>query len=155
MKDKEMIEEMGKALLEYIKVYGKLHLTVDGIDNTARLFAKFGITKLPKDSVVLSREEIELLKNDLDKGNYGEFESGFSQGYKKGSKETAEKITNRLIEIFSTAMGVCSGCALQHDKNKNPTAREFQFGKYKGFEVAKNEVKELAKQFGVEIGGDK
>lgn len=60
MKDKEKkIEEMAKALLEYIKVYGKLHLTVDGIDNTARLFVKFGITKLPEDSVVLTKEEAE------------------------------------------------------------------------------------------------
>lgn len=56
----EQIEEMAKALLEYIKVYGNLHLTINGVDNTAKLFAKFGITKLPKDNaVVLTKEEYE------------------------------------------------------------------------------------------------
>lgn len=80
--------------------------------------------KLPEDSVVLSREEYELLKNDLDKGNYGEFESGFSQGYEKGSKETAEKIFSELLKEF--------------DKRKSCGNADVV-------------VYELAKQFGVEI----
>ena len=66
-------------------------------------------------------------------------------------KETAKEIVNRLIEIFSTAKGTCSSCALQHNKAKNPAARAFQLGKYKGFKVAEYEVKELAKQYGVEV----
>ena len=52
--------------------------------------------KLPKDSVVLSKEEYELLTNDLDKHDYGEFESGYSQG----SKETAEKIYSFAVDFY-------------------------------------------------------
>jgi hypothetical protein len=102
MKDKEkQIEEMAKGLLEYIKVYGKLHLTVDGIDNTARLLAKFGITKIPEDSVVLSREEFE---NNLT----------LYMGYKIGSKETAEKIWLQAKAIVDKTKHLVQGREYLH-----------------------------------------
>ena len=87
---------------------------------------KFCEIFLPEDSVVLSREEYELLKNNLDKGNYGEFESGFSQGYEKGSKETVEKI---LRELYSEATS-----------NVIETV-----------ELTTFQIEQLAKQFGLEI----
>ena len=144
MNDKEkQIEEMTKDIQNAVNGCAKYW---------AELIAKYmftqGYRKLPEDSVVLSRGELNDIENKC-------FDNGLDVGAEIGRanarKETAEKICLRLIEIFSTAKGVCSGCALQHDKNKNPTAREFQFGKYKGFEIAEHEVKELAKQFSVEI----
>lgn len=182
MKDKEMIEEIFQDVAKVMcdcedkerffrphryecrKCY--MHTVIQHIVFFLR---NSDYQKIDKDSVVLSKEEYEELRQNLDKLRQSERanilaniadggtschwceEENQKIGYEKGSKETAEKICLRLIEIFSTAKGVCSGCALQHDKNKNPTAREFQFGKYKGFEIAKHEVKELAKQFGVEI----
>lgn len=38
------------------------------------------------------RELQKALTNDLDKGDYGEFENGFSQGYAKAKQETAREI---------------------------------------------------------------
>ena len=79
-----------------------------------------GYRKIDKDKeVVISKEEYELLTNDLDKGDYGDFERGYSQahkemlkdciesnkkaeqiGYEKGSKETAEKIIKHLLNFI-------------------------------------------------------
>lgn len=64
-------------------------------EHQAETLYEQGYRKLPKDSVVLSKEEYELLTNDLDKHDYGEFESGYSQG----SKETAEKSINDIFKI--------------------------------------------------------
>ena len=147
MKDKEkQIEEMAKALLEYIKAYGKLHLTVDGIDNTARLFVKFGITKLPKDSVVLSREEFEELKQYEEKVKSGACftqkewldlcdeeckrnTENLSKARQLARKETAEKILKEIEKL----------CYFNH--------REYSCGEI----ITLRDVNELAKQFGVEI----
>ena len=60
-----------------------------------------GYRKIPEGSVVLTREEYEVLTNDLDKCDYGDFENGYSQGYTQGSKETAEKFAERLKELYS------------------------------------------------------
>lgn len=55
----------------------------------AKLLIEKGYQKLPKDSVVLSREEICELKYQS--------EEDFSKAYDLGSKETAEKIFKMLI----------------------------------------------------------
>jgi hypothetical protein len=122
MKEQEkQIEEMAKALLEYIKVYGKLHLTVDGIDNTARLFEKFGITKLPEDSVVLSREEYD---------SYHKLVTELTIKNCKARKETAEKILNAIYDKLNTFEAVY----------------EIDYESY-----VDDVLWEIAKQFGVEI----
>ncbi len=74
-----------------------------------------------KDSVVLSREEYELLTNDLDKHDYGEFESGYSQG----SKETAEKIIafieekDRIAGKYSIYSKLLAELKEQYEVKKN------------------------------------
>lgn len=50
------------------------------------MYDVLGYRKIPKDSVVLSREEYQK-----------DFSSQFNKGYKYGSKETAEKILQILI----------------------------------------------------------
>lgn len=146
--DKE-IEEMEKTLYDYCLHYD------DCVEGSERNLAKFliakGWVKLPEDSVVLTMQEWIKIQAKAQAYIFQEAQiSQLQEELENKGKETAEKIANRLIEMFSTAMGVCSSCALQYDKAKKPTAREFQFGKYKGFEVAIKEVKELAKQLGIE-----
>ena len=41
---------------------------------------------------MLKKNVYEALANDLDKGDYGEFENGFSQGYATAKQETVTKI---------------------------------------------------------------
>ena len=82
-------------------------------------------SKLPKDSVVLSREEYGSKLQDA-------YDNGVEFGKEWGSKETAEKILNELHMHFS-ADKLC-GIA---NPNKN----------YNSAKV----VSRLAKQFGVEI----
>ena len=161
-KEKQIKLEIFGVLQDCDKKYCDLY---DCYECCAEKLYNVGYRKIDKDSVVLSKEEYENLVNsfnyvsrELITAERIQFKPYFiaedricELKVNQARKETAEKIVNRLIEIFSTAKGVCSGCALQHDKNKNATAREFQFGKYKGFEVAINEIKELAKQFNAEI----
>ena len=95
MKDKEkQIEETIKEIAECNKESCKDCKIICTYYYAIKRFCEL---YLPEDSVVLSRGEYELLKNNLDKGNYGEFENGFSQGYEKGSKETVEKILDLLV----------------------------------------------------------
>lgn len=91
MRNEEQIEEMGKVMLEKIK---------DPLDNSryiifgkslrreiARIYYNAGYRKLPKDSVVLSKEEYE---SDLT--------AQYDVGYEFGRKETAEKIFEVLYQ---------------------------------------------------------
>lgn len=57
----------------------------------ANCVINLGYRKINENEVVISKKEWELLQNDLDKHDYGEFESGYSQG----SKETAREILER------------------------------------------------------------
>ena len=87
--------------------------------NIAKTLYNAGYRKLPEDSVVLSREEYEKLKYTWITD---------SDAYKKGCKETAEKIFKMLISKL--------------DSN------QFLSGKRIIMEV---DVENLAKQFDVEI----
>ena len=54
---------------------------------------------LPEDSVVLTREEYKSLTNELDKGDYGEFESGYAQASKETARGFAEKLKSMLFDL--------------------------------------------------------
>lgn len=47
-----------------------------------------------KDKVVLSMEEYKSLTNELDKGDYGEFESGYAQARKETAREILTELKN-------------------------------------------------------------
>lgn len=115
--------------------------TMSGL--VSKELSRFYQPKIPEDSVVLPKEEYELLTNDLDKGNYGEFESGFSEGYKTGSKETAEKcwqmflilVVSKLDEYYKKL----------NDANRLDGIREVLHKLYCEYQD------ELARQFNIEI----
>ena len=126
MKDKEkQIEEISKILDLYsgCSSYNKAY-------NIANALYLQGYRKLPKDSVVLSREEFKKL---LDNNIRIDMEY-FEQEKAKARKETAEKIFEKI-------------------KNKINELEKFYFdnGKigYNGLTI--RELNELARQFGVEI----
>lgn len=168
MKDKEkQIEEIAKLLddknasIVYWDYYNDDYNPSykKELKNVASIIYNAGYRKIT-DSVVLSKEEYDTLKAENDKyikdcidylATINKLENKVWEVEQQASKETAEKFAKRLIEIFANAMGVCSGCVLQHDKAKNLKERDFYLGEYKGFEIAVKEVDELAKQFGVEI----
>ena len=123
MNKQQHIEEMGKVIPEKIK---------DPLDNSryiifgkslrreiARIYYNAGYQKIPEDSVVLSREEYEKLKYTWITD---------SDAYKKGCKETVEKIFKMLISELES--------------------NQFLSGKRIIMEV---DVENLAKQFDVEI----
>lgn len=152
---------------------GKVTKTV-GTNLIAKDIYNAGYQKIDKDSIVLSKDDYEAMQTErqnlVDKYNQAdEAVDYWCEKFKKASKETPEKIidvdkaiettkqkaikgfVNKLLGIFANAMGICSGCVSQHDKAQNQIAKNFYLGEYKGFELAVKEVKELAKQFGVEI----
>ena len=90
-KSKE-IEQM--ALTIYNTLYNmRYSIEADNINlrELAKELLKYYQPKLPKDSVVLSKEEY--LKD---------FSSQFNKGYKHGSKETAREIANEIKMAFYT-----------------------------------------------------
>ena len=101
MKDKEkQIEEMAMIMCENdceecrresIEFYGNSYEeeTQCVFNAGAEKLYEQGYRKIPKDSVVLTREEYQK-----------DFSSQFNKGYKHGSKETAEKILAEMQEFF-------------------------------------------------------
>lgn len=126
--DKEkQIEEMAKDLygeIDYdVNYYSDDNYSEVNFDyrETAKNIVEKGWVKLPEDSIVLSKEEQEIRANEL-------IET-LKAVKNQASKETAEKILNNLsnyidYETFHTG----------HELKK-----------------VKRKVKELAKQFGVEV----
>jgi hypothetical protein len=144
MKDKEkqiMKLMKDKEFVKIVKLIDKVQPFY--VETIALQVYKHYQPKLPKDArvfiptdkqyVILSRKEYELLTNDLDKGNYGDFESGFSQG----SKETAEKILKDIITKLSNNVAI-------------EKYWEFEDFEYSGEEI-KEVLNEIAQQFGVKI----
>ena len=154
MKDKEkQINEMAKdlekvekeaysRLVKETQAYVKEHYRYNSKEDyslahtktvfelTAEEMTKLGWVKLPKDSVVLSKEEYQK-----------DFSNQFNKGYKYGSKETAEKILRELKHSeFKFAVEI--NRSSQEDVSKAlEELRKSIFGK----------INELAKEFGVEI----
>jgi hypothetical protein len=125
----KQIEEMAKDIRSWDDCYdenGDINL-----DYTLQEYLYIlGYRKLPEDSVVLSREEYEVLKiKEKEKHWLQTCMSIWKNAKIEGSKETAEKIFNKILDFIHYE-----------------TFR-------KGYELKKVEskVQELAKQFGVEI----
>ena len=121
---KEMAKEIGNTWLVDLEGNTKdVCEVLDEVDinNIARELYDKNYRKLPEDSVVLSRKEYEELKYTWITD---------SDAYKKGCKETAEKIFKMLISKLES--------------------NQFLSGKRIIMEV---DVENLAKQFDVEIEG--
>ena len=119
---KEMAKEIGNTWLVDLEGNTKdVCEVLDEVDinNIARELYDKNYRKLPEDSVVLSRKEYDKLKYTWITD---------SDAYKKGSKETAEKIFKMLINKLES--------------------NQFLSGKRIIMEV---DVENLAKQFDVEI----
>lgn len=128
MKDKEMIEEMAKDIQNAVNGCVKYWAEV-----IAKYLTEQDYRKLPKDSVVLTKDELEdkviITKKEYDKLKYT-FNCGYpvyKQGLEEGSKETVEKILNYIADL-----------------------RIITNGKVCAYDLV-NQLEELAKQFGVEI----
>lgn len=131
--DKKQIEEIaqiinGSTELDTIAYYRCM--------NIAKTLYNAGYRKIPEDSVVLSSEEFEKLKYTWITD---------SDAYKKGCKETAEKILNAQYQECKIAE---QDVLKARGGNKNDNY-------YKGFSLGmtntKMDIQELARQFGVEI----
>ena len=94
--------------------------------------------KLPEDSVVLSREEYEMLKSLYDT------QKAFKEGYEKARKETAKVIFQKVINI-------CRKEEDFQDGTVNTQLEPLYFGIMNGCAFIRGEVKELAEQYGVEV----
>lgn len=127
MDKQKQIEEMANILCEAKEHDCKGENDCNCIKQATALYNAGGRI-IPKGSVVLSKEEWEVLTNDLDKGDYGEFESGYAQASKQAVKEFAEKLKSKMGEL------------------------EYMGVKYKQGVFSDNEIDELAKELGVEIG---
>lgn len=141
MNKEQQIEEIAKDINNswFVKSNGDIcgtnvKLKKNDIKMIAHQLVLEGYRKIPEDSVVLSREEYDNLKLELQKAHNKGVQVGFDmtkfkeQSIKnKASKETAEKIFKMLISEL--------------ESNK------FLYGKRI---IMKVDVENLAKQFGVE-----
>ena len=96
-------------------------------------------SKLPENSVVLSRDNYNRLKRDseLYEARHEEKLKFFAKVYNQSSKETAEKIFNDIIQAL---------------EERNDRVEAFYgVAESVGVDIAIRTVKELAKQFGVKI----
>lgn len=120
MNKQEQIEEMQVDLLLCL-VFSKNGGVKCG--DTAEALYDAGYRKLPEDSIVLSREESQALKKQIE---YWEYEAKVARKYiAEVRKETAEKILDEVKDMFlNTSYNI-----------------DWIF----------NKLEELAKQFGVEI----
>lgn len=93
-RDKEK-DELRQALLHYAtaEASGGIKSLIDCEGCAFYLYENLGYRKLPKDSVVLSMEEICELKYQS--------EEDFSKAYDLGSKEAAEKILFKFESAFA------------------------------------------------------
>ena len=126
MKDKEMIEEMANDLEEEFVLCGTLSNC--GTKRCSRCFSKYlyeqNYRKIPKDSVMLSKEEY----TQLLKSNINDVSEYITDELKQASKETAEKYSEMvekfILELFNTAR--ITGC--QRDlllKRNKKLAKQF------------------------------
>lgn len=152
MKDKEkQIEEMAKDI-EHQKMFGPCifencpfreddEILCNNCKVAQYLYNKHYLPKLPKDSVVLSREEYrEYVDNENEAYYRGQHET---EVYYKNiqipreRKETAERDFNAVIKALET--------------KKTSILTHYGIKESVGADIAIRTVKELAKQFGVEI----
>lgn len=149
MKDKEkQIEEM--AIEDIVKIYPEISRpTAFGIINVLKI--KYGKPKLPKDSVVLSREE---------------WEAKLDEQYEKGQLDTRNDFDGKIVlerERFEHLCDLAYFGSGEEEIRKETAEKIFlesiekvkeRFRQTKGYSTCYDIVftlMKLAKQFGVEI----
>ena len=150
MTDQEQIEEMAKAIKPILENRTDICFIPDLDKPIAKELLKHYQPKLPKDSVVLSREEYEMLANKYKNleikysnlcDNYRlckDANETLKQKVIIARKETAEKFYDKVNENI---------CVFQLE-NKN---REFTDGYAQAIADICGRLDQVAKQFGVEI----
>ena len=141
MKDKEMIEEMAKDFKSYLPSAWYNDKCVNGeVYSMVKHAYEDNYRKLPKDSVMLSREEYNALL--LEQKRLKEMVDRISCGYAL-EKETAKKIFTKIFEDFNIDCGTFS-INMSRKKYMNAQLEQTVTALRKRF-------LQLAKQFGVEI----
>ena len=132
MTKQEQIEEMAKIVDEMYNIY-----TTTAEDIAEGLY-NAGYRKIQDGTVVFSREEYEMLKSLYDT------QKAFKEGYEKARKETAKVIFQKVINI-------CRKEEDFQDGTVNTQLEPLYFGIINGCAFIRNEVKEIAKHYGVEV----
>ena len=133
-------DELSQALLHYAtaEASGGIKSLIDCEGCAFYLYENLGYRKLPKDSVVLSKEEYEVLKiKEKEKHWFETCMSVWKNSKIDSSKETADKIFNDIIQAL--------------EERKDSVKEFYGVAESVGADVAIRAVKNLAKQFGVEI----
>lgn len=130
MKDKKQIEEMAKIMQKCYEKNGLLNF---------KWFAESAYKCLTEDSVVFTKEELSrtiFIRGSRCSGKSYEI-TLFKDGYEKGSKETAERDFCTIIKAL--------------EERKERVKVFYGIAESVGTDIAIKTVKELAKQFGVEV----
>lgn len=141
MTEQEQIEQMAKVIHDRLAEarceFGSMNISESYL--IAQKLVEHYQPKLPEDSVVLSRDNYNRLKRDseLYEARHEEKLKFFEKVYNQASKETAEKIFNDIIQAL--------------EERKDKVEAFYGVAESVGADIAIRTVKELAKQFGVEI----
>ena len=142
MKDKEMIEEMARKVCQHPRLkdfYKTCKECNDGGDcyiyNLCKKLSEHYQPKLLENSVVLSKEKYELL---VECSSYEGVMKALKNEYTKGSKETVEKYKGFIRELLT---------------NGDDSITTY-YGGVKYRLIREDDLQELAKQLGIEIGQD-
>jgi hypothetical protein len=160
VENKEIIEEMTKDLKENLSLCADVKLLDHQVETIAYELLKKYQPKLPKDSVVLSREEYEKYKIIEYMGKKSttipayKLIKTFRDIEEQASKETAEKIyslyAKRVDQIILELKASFNTTTFNNDFEK--TIKESLANtQIETLILTKNGVKEFVEQFGVEI----
>ena len=146
MTKQEQIEEMANYYCEYCKKQTgeKFCEHIDdkscNIFFEAELFYNAGYRKIPEDSVVLSREEYKRLLDNAIRVDMEYLDHELA----KTRKETAKEIFYRVVNICRKEIDFQDGTI-------NTQLEPLYFGIINGCDFVMDEVKRLAKQYGVDV----
>ena len=140
MKDKEKeIKDICKLICVTCAQFDGCAINCKAHRDTAEALYNAGYRKLPKDSVVLSREEYERITKELvTEQRATEIAKEY---FEKMRKETAEKDFNTIVKALEERKGIVEAF--------------YGVAESVGVDIAIRTIKELAKQFSVEIKEDK
>lgn len=142
MTKREQIEELAKKMCLFCKEMTEEKDCERGKEcfdwrlKEARFYYEQGYRIINKDSVALTKEEWECLHNDYAKALYN-------------ARQQARKETAR--EIFQRVINICIKEEDFQDGTVNTQLEPLYFGIMNGCAFVRGEVKELAKQYGVEV----
>ena len=136
MTKQEQIEEMVSIMTASNNPFVDVPMEI--MPKVAEALYNAGYRKLPEDSVVLSKEEYEVLKiKEKEKHWFETCMSVWKNAKIDSSKETADKIFNDIIQAL--------------EERKDSVKEFYGVAESVGADVAIRAVKNLAKQFGIEI----